>query len=60
MTSLNRKRRMKGSRMRSQKKQVELVDYPDFFLRFLKCGPFKSFTEFVTVLLVFYVLVFWP
>ena len=32
-----------------------------FFLRFFLCVPyFKVFIEFVTILLLFYVLVFWP
>ena len=30
------------------------------FKDFLNCGPFlKSFVEYVTILLLFYVLVFW-
>ena len=31
----------------------------NFFLQFFSCGPSKFFIEFVTILLLFYVLVFW-
>ena len=35
---------------------------PFFFKILFLCGPFflKVFIEFVTILLLFYVLVFWP
>ena len=40
---------------------IDLFNFVFFFFRFFLCvcGPFKVFIEFVTVLLLFYVLVFW-
>ena len=32
----------------------------NFFKKFFLCGPFLVFIEFVTILLLVYVLVFWP
>ena len=38
----------------------ELIDFSFFFFFFLMWAIFKDFIEFVTVLLLFHVLVFWP
>ena len=42
--------------------RILMLMNPEFFLNtFLKCEPlFKVFIEFVTILLLFHVLVFWP
>ena len=51
-----------GEKLRISRQQEQGPVWFFFFPQdfFFKCAPFLKFIEFVTILLLFYVFVFWP